>query len=148
MLLLNIGELRCRTYSSGTLPDKKYVVICSRYGDEWVLSRHRDRQTWELQGGHIEAGETPLEAAKRELYEESGITKADLYPLCDYLGYDDVHSANGAVYVAIVHEIGSLPESEMAEIAIFRSLPANLTYPLAAPPFIELAEQFIRDHHL
>lgn len=28
-----------------------------------MLGRHRERDTWEMQGGHIEANETPLEAA-------------------------------------------------------------------------------------
>src|SRR5450759_3451320 len=33
-----------------------------------VLCRHRDRSTWETPGGHIEPGESPREAAVRELY--------------------------------------------------------------------------------
>ena len=144
---MNIGELRCQVFPAGTLPDKKYVVVCSRFGSQWVLSRHKARQTWELQGGHIEAGETTLEAARRELYEESGIAKADLYPLCDYVGYDDAGSANGEVYLAVVHELGTLPESEMAETTLCQSIQAEqLTYPLAAPVFIDLASEYLRKH--
>ena len=41
-------------------------------------------ETWETQGGHIEAGEQPLDAAKRELFEESGAVDFDIQPLCDY----------------------------------------------------------------
>ena len=46
-----------------------------------MLGRHRERDTWEMQGGHIEANETPLEAARRELYEESGALEFIMQPL-------------------------------------------------------------------
>ena len=46
--------------------DYKYVVVLSRYQGKLLLSQHRDRNTWETQGGHIEPGETPEEAARRE----------------------------------------------------------------------------------
>lgn len=42
-----------------TFPALKYVVIFSRYQGRWLFSRHRQRTTWETQGGHIEAGEHP-----------------------------------------------------------------------------------------
>ena len=49
-----------------------YSVIVSRYNGRWVLCRHKDRTTYEVPGGHIEEGESSYEAAKRELYEETG----------------------------------------------------------------------------
>ncbi len=49
-----------------------YVVIGTRYLDKWVFVRHKLRRTWEIPGGHIEEDETPLEAAQRELQEETG----------------------------------------------------------------------------
>ena len=49
-----------KTYPAGTLKEYKYVVILSEYQGKILLSRHRKRTTWETQGGHIEAGETPL----------------------------------------------------------------------------------------
>ena len=36
---------------------------------------------WDISKGHIEDGETPLEAAKRELYEESGASDFKIEPL-------------------------------------------------------------------
>ena len=72
------SALQCTIHSLGALKTYKYVVVCSLYEGKWLLSRHKKRDTWETQGGHIEAGKTPLEAAKRELFEESGIRDADI----------------------------------------------------------------------
>lgn len=137
-------ELQCKVFPLNTLGKYKYTVICSSYNGKWILSKHRNRDTWETQGGHIEAGETPLEAAKRELYEESGIRDAEIYPVCDYLGYNHLRSANGMVFLAIVHSIGELPESEMQEIGIFDELPDNLTYPRTSPVLYREAEKLLK----
>lgn len=137
-------KLQCRVAPLDTLDNYLFVVVCSRLGDKWLLSRHRERTTFETQGGHIEAGETPLEAARRELYEESGITDAKLYPVCDYCGFDENGEGNGVVFLAVVHSLGTLPESEMAEIQAFDVLPQNLTYPLVSPKLFAEAEKRYR----
>ena len=137
-------KLQCRIAPLNTLPDYKFVIVCARYGDEWLLSRHKERDTFETQGGHIEAGELPLDAAVRELYEESGVANADLYPVCDYCGYDDHGFANGVVFLAVVHELGALPESEMRDVKLFSALPQNLTYPNVSPKVFAEAEAYYR----
>ena len=117
--------------------DYKYVVVLSRYQGKLLLSQHRDRNTWETQGGHIEPGETPEQAARRELYEESGVQDAALYYVCDYMGYDAFGFANGAVFFADVNALGVLPESEMEEAKLFDSLPEKLAYPRVTPVLLE-----------
>lgn len=123
--------LTSKTYEVGSLKQYKYVVILSEYNGKILLSRHKKRTTWETQGGHIEFGEQPIEAAKRELYEESGALDYDIEPLCDYWagveGTDDW--ANGMVFRAVIRKLGDIPESEMAETKQFDELPQNLTYP-------------------
>ena len=131
--------MTCRTYEVGSLKSYKYVVILSEYQGKILLSRHKNRTTWETQGGHIEPGETPMEAARRELYEESGALEYEIAPLCDYWAGDEHGWATGQVFVANVRRFEALPESEMAEICFFDTLPENLTYPDLTPKFYEFA---------
>jgi len=65
-------------------------------GGEVLVIRHRRLQTWLPIGGELETGETPLEAAVRELREESGLdgTFSPLRGACDgvpagFLGYEE-----------------------------------------------------------
>lgn len=133
-----------KIFEINSLKQYKYVVVLSEYNGKIMLSRHKKRTTWETQGGHIESGETPLEAAKRELYEESGAIKYSISPLCDYWAGDEGTDnwANGMVFHAIIRELEPIPQSEMAEIATFDELPDNLTYPEITPVLFDyFAEQ-------
>ena len=135
--------MKSQTYALGTLETYKYVVVASRYEGKILLSRHKDRTTWETQGGHVELGETPLHAAKRELYEESGAAEFDIVPLCDYRAWDEVtgRGANGVVFAADIHKLVDIPESEMAEVKTFDALPENLTYPAITPEVFACLER-------
>lgn len=71
-------------YPAGWLTDIGFVVIFANYQGKWVYSRHKQWGSFEHPGGHVEQGETAMEAARRELYEETGITDCDMMPLWDY----------------------------------------------------------------
>jgi 8-oxo-dGTP diphosphatase len=49
------------------------VAVYARRGDQVLVIEHRRLATWLPIGGELEAGETPLEAARRELREETGL---------------------------------------------------------------------------
>jgi len=49
------------------------VAVYARRGDELLVIEHRRLRTWLPVGGELEPGETPLEAARRELREETGL---------------------------------------------------------------------------
>lgn len=51
-------------------------VVTNPHGHVLVVSQHGT--SWSLPKGHIDRGEDPLTAAKREIYEESGIRDLDL----------------------------------------------------------------------
>ena len=60
----------------------KFTVILAKYQGSWVFCKHKERDTYEIPGGHREKGEDILCAAKRELMEETGIEIID-YKLFD-----------------------------------------------------------------
>ena len=58
------------------------VAVYARRGGQTLVIKHRRLGTWLPIGGELEPGETPLEAAVRELREETGLA-ATFSPLRD-----------------------------------------------------------------
>jgi 8-oxo-dGTP diphosphatase len=52
------------------------VAVFARRGERVLVIEHRRLRTWLPIGGELDAGETPLEAAARELREETGLVGA------------------------------------------------------------------------
>ena len=113
---------------------QKYAVIIARHEGKLLWCRHRERNTWEVPGGHIEEGETALEAAARELQEETGAIDFTLTPLCWYrLHFSDGGMGSFSLLcVADVHSLGEL-HAEIAEVRTFDEMPSDLTYPNIQP---------------
>ena len=100
------------------------VICVARYNNKWIFCKHKERDTWEIPGGHIEDGEDWQVAAQRELLEETGATRATFTPVGLYK-----ISKHGLVCFAEVESLGDLPESEIEKIDFFDNIPTNLTYP-------------------
>lgn len=106
----------------------KYVIMVARYRDSFVFCKHKDKNTYELPGGHIEENETALEAAKRELYEETGATKFEL----EFVIFYTYHNDTAAIYYAEIEEIGPL-KYEIESLIFCDYMPKELTYPHIQP---------------
>jgi 8-oxo-dGTP diphosphatase len=98
-------------------------------GGQVLVIHHRRLKTWLPVGGEIEPGETPLEAAARELLEESGLQGrfSSLAGACEgvppgFLGYEE-HMAGekglhmNFVFVADVGLPAGEPEGDVVEVA-------------------------------
>ena len=62
----------------------KFAVIISKHNGKWVFCKHKERNTYEIPGGHREPNEDILETARRELREETGALLFDIAPICVY----------------------------------------------------------------
>lgn len=126
-----------------------FVDIVAKYNGRWVLCKKKSHATWECPGGHIDKGETPLQAAKRELWEETGAIEFAITPIGYYgaKGSDGViesmEEVFGQVFYAEIRDIGKLPDFEMEKIEFFDELPDNWTYPYAHPLFIDLVSKLM-----
>ena len=101
-------------------------------------------KTWELPGGHREPDETPLEAACRELYEETGALRFRLCACGCYSVTQGGQTSWGALFLAEAITRGPLPESEIAQVRAFAALPSALTYPTIQPVLHACAEKYLR----
>lgn len=112
----------------------RFVVAAVRYQEKWVFSRHKARSTWDMPGGRREAGETVSEAMRRELWEETGATKADVCPAFAYSVTREGATTYGMVFYVQVQKLGPLPSAyEMTEICIADRMPEKLTWPEIQP---------------
>lgn len=131
--------LDCGVFPLGSSIPYKYVGMLSRHKGKLLLSRQKTLASWENQGGHIEPGEWPLDAARRELYEETGATRFTLLPICDYRA----RGTSGVLFFAEIEALAALPEdSEMAEVRLFDGLPPNLTHPAITHALFEKLKKY------
>ena len=124
----------------------KFAVIIAKTNGKWVFCKHRDRDTYEVPGGHREDGEEILVTAKRELKEETGAVVFDIKPICVYSvkGKTRVNEnlgdeTFGMLYFADIVSFEAL-HSEIEKILITDELVDNWTYPLIQPKLIEEAK--------
>jgi 8-oxo-dGTP diphosphatase len=122
-----------------------FAVVAARYMGKWIFCRHRERATYEIPGGHREAGESVDETARRELYEETGAVGSDIKPVSAYSVTVDGVTTYGKLFFAEVKSLGPLPPLEITEIIFSDNLPEKLTYPEIQPALYDkINSDFLR----
>lgn len=111
----------------------KYVVIIARDSGGFIFVKHHSRKTWEIPGGHIESGEDPLDAAKRELAEETGALNFNVHEVCTYEVNRSGTPSYGVLFYAYLFDRKRELEFEIDDIRSQEELPKDLTYPGIQP---------------
>ncbi|MDF2543654.1 MAG: hypothetical protein K0S47_3372 [Herbinix sp.] len=125
----------------------KFAVIIAKKDNQWVLCKHRDRDTLEVPGGHREIGEEILATARRELYEETGAVEYKIEPICVYrvLRQEEDQGSFGMLYYAECYKFDPLPDLEIEKVIFMDDLPNNWTYPDIQPRLLERFIQYINN---
>ena len=120
----------------------KFALIIARHKEKLIFCKHRNRDSYELPGGHRENGETILDAAKRELYEETGALDFEITPICVYSVIRSGQKESlGMMYYANVFTFEKELHSEIEKIILSDALVENWTYPDIQPKCIEEARR-------
>jgi 8-oxo-dGTP diphosphatase len=131
-------------YEPGTV--LTYSVISSRFKGKWIFVRHHKRTTYEIAGGHIEKGETSMEAAVRELMEETGAIQFNLECIATYSVEKDGETGWGRLHMAEVTELGPIPDiSEIAEVILLDTIPENPTHPDIQPHLFKKTLDYLKE---
>lgn len=115
----------------------KFAVIITKADGKWVFCKHKERDTYEVPGGHREEGEAIDDTAKRELYEETGATDFSIKPVCVYSVVREEDGGEsesfGMLYFAEIYEFEKQLHSEIEKIIFMKEPVDNWTYPEIQP---------------
>lgn len=96
------------TFDPNEFFDAKHVLVLPFYKGKLVFTHHRERGI-ELPGGKVEAGESPLAAAVREVYEEIGASLTEIKLIGQYI----VDLSDGkmvkSIYKATIDQLHEIP---------------------------------------
>lgn len=125
----------------------KFAVVIAKTDGRWIFCKHKERDTYEVPGGHREVGENIIDTAKRELREETGAIDFDIKPVCVYsvkgktrVNEDINDETFGMLFVADVFSFEEI-HSEIEKIIICENLVDDWTYPFIQPKLIEEAKK-------
>lgn len=104
----------------------KHVWCICRYGSQWLLTEHRGRG-FEFPGGKVENGETPIEAAIREVNEETGAIVRSINYIGQYKVIGKAETVIKNIYYAYIHSLQKKEDYlETNGPILFDELPKNM----------------------
>jgi 8-oxo-dGTP diphosphatase len=113
------------------------TIVCRQKDRLLLVARSRSR--WSLPGGTIRPSESPLDAARRELEEETGLSEIQLAYLFQFCGFSKMHH----VFCAdIALHASPRPSNEITRCHWFS--PTKIATLSASVPTREIVDLFVR----
>jgi len=103
------------------------IVPLDDDGNTWIVGQDRyttHKYSWEVPMGGSAAGEEPIDTARRELKEETGLTATELTQLMRLHTSNSITDEEGFVFVARGLEVGETNFDDMEDLKI-RKLPLS-----------------------
>lgn len=120
----------------------KYAVVIAVYNGRFIYCKHRERNTYEIPGGHREKNEAIEQTGRRELHEETGAVEYKIKPVCVYsVTEDSGEESFGMLYFAEIEKMEAELHHEIARICYLDRHPDNLTYPDIQPHLVAEAQR-------
>jgi len=120
-----------------------YVVIAARHNGGWLFVRHRRRGGYEMPAGHPGEGEGSVEAAVRELTEETGAVDFVMEPVAYYSVDIGTSKQYGRLFYAEVETLADITDTDEIEgVKVFRRLPRKLSLPDVMTFLFRIARQY------
>lgn len=101
------------------------IVPLDNDGNTWIVGQDRyttREYSWEVPMGGSDADEEPIDTARRELQEETGLKATTLTPIMRLHTSNSITDEEGFVFVARGLELGETNFDDMEDLAI-RKLP-------------------------
>ncbi len=120
--------------------------------DQILLQQRRDNQCWGYHGGRIEIGETVAEAARREVFEETGLTigKMELFGVFSGPEQHFVYPDGNEVYIIdivfVSDDFSGEPRKQDAEVLDLQWFGSDRIPDRLSPPIKGPLLQFVAAH--
>lgn len=102
------------------------VVVLDNEGNTWLVGQYRyvlNAYSWEIPEGGCPLGTLPLDSAKRELKEETGITAARWQPIMTFHTSNSVTDEEGFIFLAEELSFGTNELEETEADLVVKKLP-------------------------
>ena len=106
--------------------ESRHVLVICRFKGQWLLTRHNERGL-EFPGGKVEAGESLQDAAKREVYEETGAHLKDLEWFAEYVVFSGTPFCK-TVFTGRIEKVDPITLLETQGIVLTGNLELDDTY--------------------
>lgn len=120
-----------------------FATVCAVFKGKWAFVKQRNRDAWDLPGGHVEDNEDIAVTASRVLLRETDASEYEMEPVCDYSVTICEATTYGRLYYAKVIKTGFLPESEASGAGFFKIVPDSLAYPEIQGTLLREAQQYL-----